>query len=569
MPSSEIEQFFDYSPFGQTSFSQFLAQSTRHQSQVVLLMKGTLNELGAARQFQARGWEEQHSIQRAGFTALTHRLSNIDASLSTANDSLSSIDQSVRNGTSQVASALRWGFSSLVISIGRLEEVLHRIDQKLGAPARTGAEEFYLEACHLYQHGLYSDALDYVNWAIHGRGNQPGRKIDPRFHYLLGRITIGSWLGKYPNTSIRIVDLRTAERAFWDAWSYGRVVKTWREQAERGEAMLYSARASYLRKDLGRAITNNAVALKWLEWLFSEVLRQKPNLEGFKEQLHALILSGKFQRAKYLYAAKRSSEAEPDLLWIFGEDVEQVVLAKSDPDIVRDSPALNRAIATHTRRLAEQFESICGAYARVIETIRRTVLEKFEARLFLADELREAEGALRTARAETASGGVLDYAAALTLARTFTNASDFLALFRKRYEAQCRAQAEVRLAPASATLRTLRADLYDLKRRTQDTDSQSTERVTQSLFVTALSSLALAPIAALRPFPEGALDCAVLLLVAYGLFSLYRRKTMTERSTRMALRHLEREIARAEAECAALNQELQEQINLGAKISFA
>ena len=125
--------------------------------------------------------------------------------------------QTVSQGITDLDATFRWGFSELLIAVGRVNDALTELVKTLKTPAQTWACEQFDIARDAYRQELHQEALEYLDRAINGYGGNTGYKLEYRFHYLLGTIR----MGKFSNTCPEVVDLSEAERAFLVAARYG------------------------------------------------------------------------------------------------------------------------------------------------------------------------------------------------------------------------------------------------------------------------------------------------------------------------------------------------------------
>ncbi len=125
--------------------------------------------------------------------------------------------QKISQGIADLDSTFRWGFSELLIAVGRVNDTLAELVKTLKTPAQTWACEQFDIARDAYRQELHQEALEYLDRAINGYAGNTGYKLEYRFHYLLGAIR----MGKFSNPCPEVVDLAQAERAFLVAAKYG------------------------------------------------------------------------------------------------------------------------------------------------------------------------------------------------------------------------------------------------------------------------------------------------------------------------------------------------------------
>jgi tetratricopeptide (TPR) repeat protein len=121
-------------------------------------------------------------------------------------------------GVSELTAAFHWGFSELLIAVGRVNDTLAQLVRIAKTPAQTWAYEQFEIARDAFRQELYPESLEYLDRAINGYVGNTGYKLEYRFHYLLGTIRLGS----SRNTSPEILNLTDAENAFLNAAKYAR-----------------------------------------------------------------------------------------------------------------------------------------------------------------------------------------------------------------------------------------------------------------------------------------------------------------------------------------------------------
>lgn len=169
-------------------------------------------------------------------------------------ENISSLEDSLREGMSQLSAVFEWGFSEILISLGHVNDSLRQLIQIAKTPSQTWAYEQFEIARDEFRRGLYQEALESVQRAINGFGSNAGFKSEFRFHFLLGTIHIGS----YKNASDGIVNPAVAEQAFLNSARYA--IHDY--PAEAGNSYLLAGRSAYVQNKNKDAIDHTRLALK-------------------------------------------------------------------------------------------------------------------------------------------------------------------------------------------------------------------------------------------------------------------------------------------------------------------
>ena len=170
-------------------------------------------------------------------------------------DQLSFDLRKVSEDISELNATFQWGFSEVLTCLGGLNDSLDELIEIAKTPAQTWAYNQFEIARDAFRQELYDDAVQYLNRAISGYGDQTGYSLEYRFHYLLGMIRLGS----FKNHSKQIVDPQQAEQAFLNAAKYARHD----HPKEAARSLLGAGWAAYCQGDMQAAErhTREAVAL--------------------------------------------------------------------------------------------------------------------------------------------------------------------------------------------------------------------------------------------------------------------------------------------------------------------
>lgn len=152
---------------------------------------------------------------------------------------------SVRGTIEELNATFQWGFTEVLIGIGHLNDTLNDLIRIAKTPAQTWAYNQFEIARDAYNKELYPEALECLERAINGLGDNPGYKLEYRFHYLQGLVRLGSMKNYDPE----ILDLPKAENAFLNAARYAK--QEYPKEAAR--AFLSAGWAAYCQRKLGDA----------------------------------------------------------------------------------------------------------------------------------------------------------------------------------------------------------------------------------------------------------------------------------------------------------------------------
>lgn len=152
---------------------------------------------------------------------------------------------SVRGTIEELNAIFQWGFTEVLIGIGHLNDTLNDLIRIAKTPAQTWAYNQFEIARDAYNKELYPEALECLERAINGLGDNPGYKLEYRFHYLQGLVRLGS----LKNYDPEILDLPKAENSFLNAARYAK--QEYPKEAAR--AFLSAGWAAYCQRKLGDA----------------------------------------------------------------------------------------------------------------------------------------------------------------------------------------------------------------------------------------------------------------------------------------------------------------------------
>lgn len=153
-------------------------------------------------------------LAREHYEALEHISDGINSGFTILSTDIARLQESVDSGFQQIATIFEWGFSEMLVSLGRVNDSLDALIKIAKTPAQTWAYEQFEITRDEFRRGLYHESFESVLRAINGFGSNPGYKTEFRFHFLQGTIRLGS----FKNSDPQLVDPLDAEAA--DAYNY-------------------------------------------------------------------------------------------------------------------------------------------------------------------------------------------------------------------------------------------------------------------------------------------------------------------------------------------------------------
>lgn len=243
--------------------------------------------LDAAAERQIDMQEQLIAGVESGFERLTYSISDLSAI--------------VANGMNAVGAKFQWCCSKIITSIGGMNDTLKELVKIAKTPTLTAAMEHFDIARNANRQGLYSDALEELNYAINGvPGVSAGYKLEWRFYQMTGVIKLG-----FIDCDITLVNLAEAEQAFLSAAKYAGCDYP----VDAANAYLSAGWAAYCQGKLPTAASyteaalenNPALAEAWYQ--LAKVNMALDNLDGIKYLKEALKLDVE-------YALKAASDGD-------------------------------------------------------------------------------------------------------------------------------------------------------------------------------------------------------------------------------------------------------------------
>jgi len=134
----------------------------------------------------------------------------------TLSANMASVKDSIDRGLAELNATFQWGFSEMLVALGRMSDQLDELVKLAQTPSQTWAYEQFDISRDEFRRGLYEEALESIQRAVNGYESHIGHKTEFRFQFLLGTIRLGS----HKNASLGIVSPGEAEAAFLKAARY-------------------------------------------------------------------------------------------------------------------------------------------------------------------------------------------------------------------------------------------------------------------------------------------------------------------------------------------------------------
>ena len=173
--------------------------------------------------------------------------------------------QGLQDTVSDLSDIIRFGFENLTKAVDRLNDSIIELIKIARTPAQTWAYNQFEIAREAYRKKLYPEALEALDQAISGRGDNPGYKLEYRFHFLKGDIL----LGNANSLDLSVVDAAAAEQSF----SYAARYACNEHPQEGAKAFIAAAFAAYVQGKMSQSIEyckkgialNNSIGEGWFQ----------------------------------------------------------------------------------------------------------------------------------------------------------------------------------------------------------------------------------------------------------------------------------------------------------------
>ena len=266
-------------------------------------------------------------LQRENISVLRDLSSSVSSGLENISIELSDLS----SGIDQLNATFQWGFSELLTQTSRINDSLDELVRLAKTPAQTWAYEQFEIARDADRKGLFEEAIEYLDRAINGYGGQTGYKLEYRFHFLLGRIRIGS----FRNHSKEIVSQEDAERSF-----------------------LYAAR--YAAQDAPKEAAHALLAAGWAAYSRGD----PKNAQDYTQQAISFdpkLGEAHFQLAKILMHINKPEQALIPLQTSIDLDRHYTIKAATDGDFKPHETQVNSLFEANRRRAQEKSQELLTA----------------------------------------------------------------------------------------------------------------------------------------------------------------------------------------------------------------
>jgi len=132
-------------------------------------------------------------LAREQYEVLEHVSDGIGSGFSMISADIENLQDSINSGFQQISARFDWGFSEMLVSLGRVNDSIQALLRLAATPAQTWSYEQFEIARDEFRRGLHHESLESVDKAINGYGSNPGYKTEFRFHFLKGSIRLGSF----------------------------------------------------------------------------------------------------------------------------------------------------------------------------------------------------------------------------------------------------------------------------------------------------------------------------------------------------------------------------------------
>lgn len=184
--------FKDFDPSEQVSYLQHMV-SLNQQATMIRQNKELLSEVSSV----VRSNERLRATCEVGFHVLAESASLISSQLN------------------QMQSSFLQAFQHVHLELGKCSDNLHSLLRLAATPVQVAAYNHFEIARDAYRRGLFCEALEELDNAIHGTAASPGYKLEWRFHYMAGTIRLG-----FVGCDVDLIDLEAARDAFLLAARY-------------------------------------------------------------------------------------------------------------------------------------------------------------------------------------------------------------------------------------------------------------------------------------------------------------------------------------------------------------
>lgn len=288
-----------------------------------------------------------------------HVLEETKNGITTLSASMASVEDSINRGVAELNATFQWGFSEMLVALGRMRDQLDHLVKLAQTPSQTWAYEQFDISRDEFRRGLYEEALESIQRAINGYESNTGHKTEFRFQFLLGSI----YLGSYNNASPSIVRPGEAESAFLKAARYIQSDSP----TEAARAYLCAGRAAYVQKRMNEAFDHTRLALR----------------------NNANLAEAHFQMAKILCSLHRSQEGMTSLRTAIAQDREYAIRAGGEGEFRPYEKDLNELLDTLRAEAKGKYEKVSSRFAAMTGKLSGLSIEQYAMNSIAESEMAE------------------------------------------------------------------------------------------------------------------------------------------------------------------------------------
>lgn len=267
-------------------------------------------------------------------------ISDMRDDLSAVRDDVSGMREDIQEGFDVLAYSLgevtgelkelnarfHWGFSEVITQLGRTNDSLKELVAIAKTPAQTWAYNQFEIGREAMRKKLWPEALEAINRAIDGHGDNTGYKLEFRFHYAKGTIHLGG----VDNTDPAVFDLKKAEDAFRNA-------------------------SRYAKDDFPTEAARAFLSAGWCAYCQGKIKEARELTEAAKSLSTDLIGETSYQAAKFAMHANDVESGLANLRKAMEADPQYGIRASGDGDFQRHEKRF--------RECLEEYRAYLGALA--------------------------------------------------------------------------------------------------------------------------------------------------------------------------------------------------------------
>lgn len=345
----------------------------------------------------------------------------------------------VRGDLSVLNSTFTWGFSEVLLSLGRLRDSVEDLILAVKSPSKNWAYEKYRDAQVALRRELYDKALEYIEQAIGGFQGHTGYDLEHRFHFFKGTICLGS----YKNSNR---DWPTAKASFLTA------ARNSQKEFPNDAGLAYCA-AGHSAECMGELDEALELTNKALEFL-------PQNGEA------------NYQAARIQYRLGDPAAASENLITAIVQDRGYALRAASDEEFTRHEYDLRTAMEDLLRRLRPHAGDLVSRAKSSLAAVKSLRFGPFESSKYIGPLLSKATETLDNANRAKERGTLFDLFDAVQ--------------FAQKVEADCKEARAVFLRSAVRDADSKIRDLESGKQSTAKTSSTSDQTASKAFFITAV-----------------------------------------------------------------------------------